>query len=118
MSTVNHGPDAGQGALKHALLTLSNTTGNVTRVEIPTWARFTRLYPLTQTVFFAYDENPVKGAAISTSVLISTGSLSVGGVAAGSQWESRIPSRASELRLCAKAAGVQVELEFAAKKQS
>jgi hypothetical protein len=118
MSTVNHEPDAGQGTLKHALLTLSNTTGNITRVAVPTWAKFARLYPLTQTIFFAYDENPIRGAAISTSVLISTGSLSVGGVAAGSQWESRVPSRAQELRLCSKSAGVQVELEFAARKQS
>lgn len=105
--------DARTAELISAEVTLSDTPGTVTAIALPEWVRGVRLYPRSNAVRFAIDEDP-DAVGTSSATSIAANALTVGGIAKADAWEVRVIADGDdrELRMRSTAASVVVDVEL------
>lgn len=107
-------PDLAMLKAQHVHLILSTPAGTVTKLDIPDWALYVKLYAPSYVVFFAVDEDPINGSDESGFDLnnfdLSRGDFLVPGFP-----EARVPKLgSSEIRFISETAGAEVYVSFLA----
>lgn len=104
--------DLNQGEVKSIEITLSASPGTVTSLALPDTAQGVKIFPRSQPIRFAFNEDPAPvGQSGLTSIPITE--LKTGGIAKADTWEIRLLEAGSgrTLRLSSIAASVIVDVE-------
>jgi hypothetical protein len=108
-------PDSKLGQIKHVQVQFSATPGTVFQLtNLPTWAKYIKIYPQSGTVAFAFGENPAIDAAdAGTTNAINFGTnASIGGIAVSGQFESRQPIFGATVRMVSDTANAKAWIEI------
>jgi hypothetical protein len=112
---IDYNPDSKTGQIKNVQVQFSATPGTVMQLtNIPTWAKYMKLYPQSGVVAFAFDENPAIDAADTgtTNAINFTTNASIGGIATSSSWEIRTPVFGTTIRLVSDTANAKCWIEL------
>jgi hypothetical protein len=112
---IDFNPDSKTGQIKHVQVQFSATPGTVMQLtNLPTWAKYMKLYPQSGVVAFAFDENPAIDAADTgtTNAINFTTNASIGGIATNSSWEIRTPVFGTTIRLVSDTANAKCWIEL------